>query len=175
MLLNKLVTRADISAVRQLSETIYDDVLDAIIIETQIQDIQPLLGEFLFNAVMNTPNDFDDLLDGNPYTYSDMTFQNYGLKTVIAFYVYARLKMYGSAIDTPFSTIEKLEGSDSRPISDKTKKDLYQMNRDSGFKIWQSVQNYLLRMDTPEQALYLKTYPYNQKSSQVNMTISKIE
>jgi hypothetical protein len=175
MLLTKLVTRADISAVRQISETIYDDVLDAIIIETQIQDIQPLLGEFLFNAVMTTPIDFEDLLDGNAYTYSDMTFQNYGLKTVISFYVYARLKMYGGAIDTPFSTIEKLEGADSRPISDKTKKDLYQMNRDSGFKIWQSVQNYLLRMETPAQTLYLKTYPYNQKSSQINMTISKIE
>lgn len=175
MLFNKLVTRADISAVRQISETIYDDVLDAIIIETQIQDIQPLLGEFLFNAVMDTPNDFDDLLDGNAYTYSDFVFQNYGLKTVICFYVYARLKMFGGAIDTPFSTIEKLEGADSRPISDKTKKDLYQMNRDSGFKIWQSVQNYLLRMETPEQELYLRTYPFSQKSSQTNMTISKIE
>jgi hypothetical protein len=175
MLFNKLVTRADISSVRQISETIYDDVLDAIIIETQIQDIQPLLGEFLFNAVMNDPLDYEDLLDGHAYTYSDMTFQNYGLKTVIAFYVYARLKMFGSSIDTPFSTVEKLEGADSRPISDKTKKDLYQMNRDSGFKIWQSVQNYLLRMETPEQTLYLKTYPYTQKTSQINMTISKIE
>jgi hypothetical protein len=175
MLFNKLVTRADISAVRQISETIYDDVLDAIIIETQIQDIQPLLGEFLFNAVINDPNDYVDLLEGHVYTYSDLTFHNYGLKTVIAFYVYARLKMYGGAIDTPFSTIEKLEGADSRPISDKTKKDLYQMNRDSGYKIWQSVQNYLLRIESPEQTLYLKTYPYNQKTSQVNMTISKIE
>lgn len=175
MLLNKLITRADISAVKQISETIYDDVLDSIIIDTQINDIQPLLGEFLFNAVLDAPEDFQDLLNGSSYPYLDMTFQNYGLKNVICFYAYARLKMFGSVIDTPFSTIEKLEGADSRPISDKTKKDLYQINRDSGFKIWQSVQNYLLRIQSVEQDLYLKNYPYNQKNSHVNMTISKIE
>ena len=142
MLQTKLINRADIALLRQISETVYDDVLEAMIIETQIQDIQPLLGEFLFNAIMNNPTNFASILNGGSYTYLGETYQNYGLKTVIVFYTYARLKMYGSAIDTPFSTVEKLEGADSRPISDKTKKDLYQMNRDTGFTAWKSVELY---------------------------------
>ena len=62
-----------------------------------------------------------------------------------AYYFDARYKYYASNIDTPFSVVEKLEGSNSRPISEKQKKDMYILNRDSAFKIWGSVENFLIR------------------------------
>jgi hypothetical protein len=80
--------------------------------------------------------------------------------------------MYGSAIDTPFSTVEKLEGADSRPISDKTKKDLYQMNRDTGFTAWKSVELYLIRTDNQ---LFCKSFVLGSERPKVNLSINKIE
>lgn len=165
----KLVNRNDISKYKQISQTVYDDVLDSIVIETQIQDIAPLLGERLFNDILSNPNSYDDLLNGGTYTYKSITYTNYGLKAVISYYVYARYMMFGSVIDTPFSAIEKLEGAESRPITDKTKKDLYQLNRDSAFAIWKSVQNYLIRT---ENALYEDCSCESKKNNHFN--ISKI-
>lgn len=169
MLNVKLVNRNDIAQYKQISKTVYDDVLNAIILETQIQDIAELLGENLFNDVLENPSNYSDLLNGGAYTHNSITYTNYGLKAVICYYVYARYMMFGSVIDTPFSAIEKLEGAESRPISDKTKKDLYQLNRDSAFAIWKSVQNYLVRTDN---ALYKDCYCERPKSSSFN--ISKI-
>lgn len=173
MLQTKLVTRADIAQYRQLSQTVYDSVLDSVIIETQILDIKPLLGEFLFNAIMKNPLGYQDILNGGTYTYLTEEYENYGLKAVISFYVYARYKMYGNEIDTPFSTIEKLEGADSRPISDKSKKDKYQLNRNAGFDVWRSVELFLLRTNNE---LFCKSFAfYNREQRNDNITISKIE
>jgi hypothetical protein len=147
MLTTKLINRNDVSKYKQISQTVHDDVFDSITLETQIQDIAPLLGEELFNDIMQNPETYNELLEGGIYTYKSVTYTNYGLRAVISYYFYARYQMFGSVIDTPFSTIEKLEGSESRPISDKTKKDLYQLNRDSAFAIWKSVQNYLIRTE----------------------------
>jgi hypothetical protein len=173
MLQTKLVTRADISQYRQLSQTLYDSVLDPLIVETQILDIKPLLGEFLFNAIMRNPYNYEDILNGGSYEYLDEQYENYGLKAVISFYVYARYKMYGNEIDTPFSTIEKLERSESRPVTDKSKKDKYQINRDAGFDIWRSLELYLIRTSNE---LFCKSFAfYNKDQRNNNMTISKIE
>jgi hypothetical protein len=145
MLSNKLINRFDISQYKQISQTVYDDVLNAIIIESQIQDLAPLLGERLFNDLLNNTVNYNDLLEGGTYTHDNILYSNYGLKAVLSYYAYARYQMFGGVIDTPFSQIEKLEGAESRPTSDKTKKDLYQMNRDSAFNVWKSVENYLIR------------------------------
>jgi hypothetical protein len=145
MITTKLINRNDIARYKQISNTVYDEVLDATIIEAQIQDIAPLLGEKLFNDILVNHANYNDLLNGGSYTFSGVVYNNYGLKAVLVYYTYARYQMFGNVIDTPFSTIEKLEGSDSRPTSEKTKKDLYHMNRDSAFTIWQSVENYLIR------------------------------
>lgn len=165
----KLVNRNDVSKYKQISQTVYDDVFDAIVLETQIQDIAELLGERLFNDILQNPNSYTDLLDGGTYTYKSVTYINYGLRAVISYYFYARYMMFGSVIDTPFSAIEKLEGAESRPVSDKTKRDLYQLNRDSAFAIWKSVENYLIRT---ENALYENCDCENPKNT--NFNISKI-
>jgi len=146
MLTTKLITKADIKQYKQISETAFSDVFDSIILETQIQDIAPLLGEALFNDLMINTDDYDALLDGGAYTYNNLTYQNYGLKAVIAYYFYARYQMFGNITDTPFSLVEKLDNEGkSQQVSQRTKDALYQMNRDSAFTLWKSVENYLIR------------------------------
>lgn len=173
MLSTKWANRADVSLYKQISKTVYDDVFDPIMIETQLQDIAPLLGERLFNDINNNIENYDDLLNGGTYEYNSITYSNYGLKAVLSYYFYARYQMFGGIIDTPFSIVEKLEGSESRPTTDKTKKDLYQMNRDSAFNIWRSVENYLIRTNNPLFGIHTvgKCATVNRN----NITFSKIQ
>lgn len=149
MLSTKLINRADVSLYKQISQTVYDSVFDALVLETQIQDIAPLLGENLFNDILKIPTAYDDLLTGGDYIVNGTTYVNYGLKAVIAYYFYARYQMFGGITDTPFSMVEKLNGGESRPISEKSKKDLYNLNRDSAYTVWKSVENYIIRMNIP--------------------------
>lgn len=141
----KLITKADIAVYKQISVTLKDDIIDEYILDAQIQDVAPLLGEKLFNAILKTPADYTDLLTAGEYTVGGETFTNYGLKAVLAYYAYARYKMFGSVVDTPYGFVEKLEGAESRPESDFSKKSLYNLNRDSAFTIWKSVENFLIR------------------------------
>jgi len=105
MLTTKLIDRDGVAMYRQISKTVHNDVFNSILNQTQIEDIAPLLGEELFNDLMANIEDYDDLLDGGAYTYNSITYQNYGLRSVIAYYVDARLKMFGNEIDTPFGLV----------------------------------------------------------------------
>lgn len=173
MLSTKWANRADVSIYKQISKTVYDDVFDPIMIETQLQDIAPLLGERLFNDINNNIENYTDLLNGGMYEYNNITYSNYGLKAVLSYYFYARYQMFGGIIDTPFSIVEKLEGAESRPTTDKTKKDLYQMNRDSAFNVWRSVENYLIRTNNP--LFGINTVGKCTTVNRNNITFSKIQ
>lgn len=171
MLHYKWIDRNDVNLFKQISKTVYDDVFDSIVIETQIQDIAPLLGEKLFNDISNNLASYSDLLNGGTYLHNGITYSNYGLKAVLSYYFYARYQMFGGVIDTPFSIVEKLEGSDSRPTSEKTKLAMYQMNRDSAFNIWRSVENYLIRTNNT----LFGNETFCAPVSRQNITISKIQ
>jgi len=146
MLNTVLTTREEVSQYKQISYTIYDDVFNSTMITTQIEDIAPLLGEELFNDILNNTSNYDDLLNGSVYEYNGITYHNYGLKSVISYYFYARYVMFGNAIDTPFSLIEKLDNEGkSQQVSQRAKEAIYQSNRQTAFTIWQNVENYLIR------------------------------
>lgn len=150
MITQKLVNRATIAKYKQISKTVFDDKLDELIIEAQIQDVMPLIGERLFNAIMEAPASYSDLLEGGSYEYNGITYQNYGLEAVISYYVYARYALFGSVTDTPFSIVEKMAGQgESKPVEYPFKKAMYQLNRNNAFQIWRNVENYLLRTNEP--------------------------
>lgn len=141
-----LIDVADVRTYKQISYTSDLVKFNDICLTTQIEDIAPLLGEELFNDILENTENYDDLLNGGAYTYNDKTYQNYGLKAVICYYFYARHVMFGSVTDTPYSLVDKMDNEGkSQPTSSKTKEALYQMNRQTAFTIWQSVENYLLR------------------------------
>ena len=145
----RLITKTDVKKYFQLSETLKDDVFNSYVQQAQLQDVAPLLGERLFLALMKTPADYTNLLDGNEYTHNGRDYVNMGLKAVLAHFTYARYRMFGGVVETPYSFVEKLEETGSRPESDSSKKTQYQLNRDSAFTIWKSVENYLVRENIP--------------------------
>lgn len=173
MLTTKLITRQQIQQYKQISNSIYDDKLNQIIVETQFQDIRPLLGERLFNDILLKVEAvdpfYDTLLDGGTYDYQGLTYVNYGLRCVLAHYVYARYTMFGDVIDNAFGQTLKMNVNESQPISMNLKKSLYQMNRDMAHNYWRNVFDFLSRNAT-SYPLFENCYT-SQKS---NFKLSKI-
>ena len=149
MITTKLITRSEIQQYKQISKSIFEDKLDELIIDAQFNDLQPLIGERLFNAILETPLDYADLLNGSVYTYSGITYTNYGLKSVLANYVYARYAMFGDLIDNPFGITSKLNVNESKPIDYAFKKNLYANNRSNAFNLWLNVERFLTRTNEP--------------------------
>lgn len=146
MLQNKLITKTDVQQYFQVTNTSYNEPFDQYIIQAQIDDVAFLLGEKLFNDVMQNPGSYASLLDGGSYMYNSETYYNYGLKAVISYYTYARYVYFGNIVSTSFGMVEK-NHQDSRPVNDKEKKERYTKNRESAFNIWKSVENYLIRTE----------------------------
>ena len=148
MITTKLITRSEIQQYKQISNSIHNDKLNQIIIESQFEDLMPLLGERLFNDILNDAASYTDLLDGGTYTYQTITYTNVGLKAVLANYVYARYAMSGDVLDNPFGMTTKLNDT-SQPISLETKKTFYNANRNTAFNLWLNVEKYLIRTEEP--------------------------
>jgi hypothetical protein len=148
----KIISRQQIQIYKQLSKSVYDDKLNQIILETQFQDLRPLLGERFFNDILNkveaSSTDYDDLLDGNTYTYQGITYTNYGLRCVLSNYIYARYTIFGDIIDNSFGQSIKMNVNESQPVSASIKKSLYQMNRDLAYNYWLNVRDYIVRNNT---------------------------
>ena len=143
-----LITRNDIAQYRQISKSPNTDKLNEMILDAQIQDLAPLLGEKLYNKIVSAPQDHIELMEGSTYEYKGETYTNYGLKMVLSYFAYARHVMFSSITATPYSVVEKLNDT-SRPADASSKKAIYTLNRDNAFKIWENVKNYLTRTSHP--------------------------
>lgn len=144
-----LITRSDMARYKQMAKTTHDDKLNEQILDAQLLDVQPLIGEGLFNKIIAAPQEYTDLMDGGIYDHEGISYTNYGLKMVLAYYAYARYIMFSSAIDTPFSVVEKLSDN-SRPAEMQAKKTIYTLNRESALQVWGNVKNYLTRTQHPD-------------------------
>jgi hypothetical protein len=153
-----LITRSDIARYKQLAKTPHDDKLNEQVLDAQLIDLQPLIGETLFNKILAAPEDYAELLDGGVYEHDSISYTNYGLKMVLAYYAYARYIMFGSAIDTPFSVVEKLNDT-SRPADAASKKTMYTLNRESAQQLWRNVKNYLIRTGQQDYISSVHTAP----------------
>lgn len=145
----KLITRTDIREYKQVSNTLHDDVLNPCIIDAQFIDIQKLLGVELYEDLIANSTDvkYTALLDGGSYTYSGNTYNNVGLKAVIAHYAYARYILFGSNIDTPFSFVGKTNG-DSEKVDEKEKLRVYKLSQQMAFNYFENVARFLNRDST---------------------------
>lgn len=141
-----LITRNDIARYRQISKTPNDDKLNEMILDAQLLDLAPLLGEKLFAAVIESPENYDILLNGGIYDYDGVSYSCYGLKMMLSYFTYSRYVMFSSLISTPVSVVEKLN-QDSKPVDVDVRKSVYSVNRDSALKIWQNIENYLVRSE----------------------------
>lgn len=162
MLTTPWITRAQIAQYKQISKSVYEEKLTQITLESQFNDIMPLMGErfyndfnewlilYLANNSASHPSNaqYTALLNGGLYTYLDTTYTNYGLISVLSNYVYARYAMFGDIIDNPFGMVNKLQGNESVPISMSAKQTLYKMNQDMAFNYWENVRKYIIRNAT---------------------------
>lgn len=139
-----LINISDVRKYKQISGSLEPDVFKMYVLEAQIQDLAPLIGESLYNAIIEAPEDFKELLEGNKYVYDGKKYTNYGLNIVLAHYVYARYVRFGSYIDTPFSFIEKKNDTSDR-VSAADKTNLYNLNRDTAFNYYKNVLLYMER------------------------------
>ncbi len=142
--MQRLITRSDIARYRQISKTPNDDKLNEMILDAQLLDLQPLIGEQLYNLLLTEPEVHADLLDGGIYQHDGITYTNYGLKMVLVYFTYARYMMFSSVTDTPYSVVEKLN-NDSRPVEASSKKTVYNLNKAAAMQVWDNVKNYLIR------------------------------
>lgn len=147
LLQTKLINRSEISNYLQISKSVNEDKLNEMIVKVQINEIMPLLGNKLFDDLMqNTTATANlELLNGGSYNYNGINYVNYGLKSVIIHYVDAYYKMFGDVTDTPFGLVNKLNGNESMPVDYNMKKTLYTENRKVAFNVWQNVELYLIR------------------------------
>ncbi|RYG08013.1 MAG: hypothetical protein EOO07_26360 [Chitinophagaceae bacterium] len=164
--MQRLISRNDIARYRQISKTCHDEKLNEIILDAQIQDLMPLLGEKLFNQIMTSSSEYEDLLSGGPYDHDNVEYMNFGIKMLLSFFTYARYVMFSPYVDTPFSVVEKLN-ADSRPVDLTVKKTIYTSNRDSALMIWDNVKLFIIRKN-------LSDYHHQNKANTQGFRISKI-
>lgn len=144
-----LVTKTDISAYKQVSDTLNDKIVNPFILDAQFNDVQKLLGpEFYNDLIANyTDENYVTLLTGGSYTYGSKTYQNHGLKSVICLYAYSRYILFGSNIDTPFGFVNKLN-NDSQAVSYEQKKSMSKDAENTAFIYWENVRDFLTRNAT---------------------------
>jgi len=166
-----LINRTDIAQYRQISDTVYDNVLNQHIFDAQFSDLQKLMGIDFYNDLIRNWQDakYTELLDGGTYTYNNTTYTNVGLKVVLTHYAYSRYVLFGSQTDTPFGYVEKLN-NDSQAVSIEAKKTIAKMNQQVAFNYWENVNLFLERNST--------TYPLYKSgcvTQNRNFRISKID
>jgi hypothetical protein len=143
-----LITRSDIAAWRQISQSVHNDVLNMHIRDAEFLDLQDLLGATLYNAVVKTPADHTDLINGGTYEYNGVTYTNVGIKVPLVYFAYARYLRFGSQTDTPFGFVEK-NAPESTPVDQNGKDIMYKYNQQIAYKYWQNVRAYLERTNYP--------------------------
>ena len=141
-----LISRIDIAQYRQISDTVYDNVLNQHIIDAQFNDLQKLMGIDFYNDLIRNYGDvkYTTLLEGGTYTYQGVTYTNVGLKAVLVHYAYSRYVLFGGQTDTPFGYVEKLN-NDSQQVSLEGKKTISKMNEQVAFNYWENVNLFLER------------------------------
>jgi hypothetical protein len=147
-----LLTFSELQAIKPISAN-NAGKFDNLLKETLIKDIKPLLGyEFYQDLTQNestTPN--AKLLSGDTYTYSGIDYTFEGLKTVIAYFLYANYVMTSWYSDT-FTGFVGKNHDDAQPASSGDKKNLRDMNIEIARQHWEDCK-YFITANSPD-------YPY---------------
>lgn len=141
-----LINRADIAQYVQISDTVYDNILNKFILQAQFADVQRLLGADFYNDLIrnNTDVNYQTLLNGGDYTYNGTTYTNEGLKAVIVHYFESRYKISGSNVDTPFGLVVKTD-QNSTNVDLASRKTEAKIAENMAFNYWENVKLFLDR------------------------------
>lgn len=162
-----LVTLTEVQQYKQVSNSINTAKFNEIVLQAQMVELLPLLGERLYYDILENTANYTDLLDGGTYDYNGITYTNVGLKAVISHYWYAYHTFYGDQVDTAFGLREKLNNDVSKQVSTTMKKTMFELNCRYAYNLWVNVEKYLIRTDEP-------LYKCNTKQKLRHFRISKI-
>ena len=95
------ISKLDFSAYRDISEHIDDDRINASILESQVSDLIPFIGEALYKVLQDdftapdtwTTPKYDELFDGATYKPQGKSYDviYHGIRPMLVYYTYARL------------------------------------------------------------------------------------
>ena len=167
MVTTQLIDRIELQKYKQISNSINEAKLNELILQSQLVDLLPLLGERLYYDILNNVGSYTDLLNGSSYNYNGVTYENVGLKCVLSHYVYARHVMYGDQVDTAFGIREKLNNDVSKQVDYSMKKTTFKNNNEVAYNLWLNVERFLVRTN-------VELYKFCKTPKQKYFKISKI-
>jgi len=126
MIQTQLITLDDIKQIKGISSNLNQvKDLDPHIIEAQEFDLRVFMGEDFYLALIDdftaSPSlaVYSDLWNGVKYEYNNKTYQHFGLKTVLAYYAYARYLGRANVKETPYGLMHK-KSDHSERVSERT-------------------------------------------------------
>lgn len=127
--MEQLITPSEVGKCgRPIEGKVKDTQLLAYICEAEQLNIKPVLGDKLYLDILangETNEKYQKLLTGGTYTAADGNIYSFaGLKTCIAYYVFAKIVMVGDFQVTRFGTVFK-ESDYASHISTKERSDCY--------------------------------------------------
>lgn len=116
---------------------------DGLLKETLVKDIKPLLGYDFYNDLIQNETTTANaaLLSGGTYEDGGVTYKYEGLKTVIAYFLYANYVM-SNLVDT-FTGFVTKSNEDSQPASSGDKKNLRDINTEIARQHWDDCKRFL--------------------------------
>lgn len=144
-----LVTIQKAQQFKQVSNSINTAKFNETVLQCQMTELYPLLGEQLYFDLMNNIANYTALLEGGTYEFQGITYPNVGLEAVISHYWYAYHSFYGDQIDTAFGLREKLNTDVSKQVDKTMKKTMFELNCRYAYNLWLNVERFLTRTNEP--------------------------
>lgn len=141
-----LITKADISARKQISKSTDPLIIDNAIEDAELLKLKPLLGELLYNDLVanSTSTKYLELLNRTTYDYLDDDYVSDGIKLVLIHFAYSEYILDSGEKDTPFGLVEQANQY-SKQTEFKRKQQKSKKAEQTGYSYFESVRDFLNR------------------------------
>jgi hypothetical protein len=168
-----LISISDFTPYKAISSNInVAKKLEPYILEAQVFDLKSLLGDELYNAVVEdfeaspSLSTYSDLFSGSSWTISGHTYKHEGLIPILCYFSYARYKLNSNTEDTAYGTVIK-RNNESEPVSEKTIARQADQARSGAMAYWNQVLKFL-NDNSIDYPLWLNSC--NKKSGRIRIT-----
>jgi hypothetical protein len=138
-----LITYTEQQAIRKISPNREQDY-DQWAIDVQYRDLQKLLGDKMYQDLVQNSTDakYVELLDGGTYEIDGFTYQQKGLKYVLAYFIYAEYSIDSEHQDTFAGFRNKNIPESQQPNYGEVKR-IRDKNRELAFVYWKDIKRFL--------------------------------
>jgi hypothetical protein len=142
--MNKIITATEIKNFKDIGNKIDENKINPIIEQAQLTELKDVLGsEFYFDVLNNLTNpEYADLLSGSSFTYNEITYNQDGLKALVADYFMAKYVIQINTNITPFGATVK-QTTDGIPTDRNSLKDISTMQMQLAGSRWEQIKMYL--------------------------------